>query len=188
MPNKTIYVSDDDLPLFERAQELSGANLSSAIVRALRRFIELEEARQKGFDEVTVIVNGQGAHRRKRFLGQRLVRWLQETPDGKGTEILNVYHTAGNRYALHTRSIPDWELSWGDPDQTRHPKNWGVANGILKKLSSWGYEDWETFKEAGDYSLQVFDTLQEMRLHVSADLYGAASKAMEGPEIEDIDI
>ena len=27
VPNKTIYVSDDDLPLFERAQELSGANL-----------------------------------------------------------------------------------------------------------------------------------------------------------------
>jgi hypothetical protein len=28
--------------LFERAQELSGANLSSAIVRSLRRFIEIE--------------------------------------------------------------------------------------------------------------------------------------------------
>ena len=107
MPNKTIYVSEDDLPLFERAQEVSGTNLSSVIVRALRRFLELEEASQRGLDEITVIVNKEGAHRRKRFVGQRLVRWIQPTANGKGTEIQNVYHTAGNRYALHTRSYPN---------------------------------------------------------------------------------
>jgi EXLDI family protein len=188
MPNKTIYVSDDDLPLFERAQELAGANLSSAIVRALRRFIEVEEARQRGMDEVTVIVNTDGAHRRKRFLGQRLVRWLQQMADSKGTEILNVYRTAGSRYALHIRAISDWELSWGDPDLVRHPKNWGVADFILKRLTSWGYDNYETFQEAGDYSLQVFDTLEALKPHVSSDLYRLINQAMEGPEIEDIDI
>src|SRR3954454_5794926 len=130
MPNKTIYVSDDDLPLFERAQELAGANLSSAIVRALRRYIELEEAKQSGLDEITVIVNGQGAHRRKRFVGQRLVRWLQPRAKGKGTEILSVYRTAGKRYALHTRSIPNWDLAVGDPDQVSDPSNWGVGTGL----------------------------------------------------------
>ncbi|HVU14748.1 MAG TPA: EXLDI protein [Phototrophicaceae bacterium] len=188
MPNKTIYVSDDDLPLFERAQELSGANLSAAIVRALRRFIELEEAKQRGFDEITVIVNTEGAHRRKRFLGQRLVRWLQPTANGKGTEILNVYRTAGNRYALHTRSIADWELAWGDPDIQRHPNNFGIADGIIKRFSSWGYDDWDTFKTAGDYTLEVFDTLEELKARVSSDLRKAISLAMEGPEIEDLDI
>jgi hypothetical protein len=65
-----ICVSDDDLPLFERAQEITGANLSSAIVHALRRLIEFEEAKQKGFDEITVIVSRQDAHRRRRFVGQ----------------------------------------------------------------------------------------------------------------------
>lgn len=188
MPNKTIYVSDDDLPIIERAQELTGDSLSAVIVRALRRFIELEDAKQRGLDEFTVIVNTEGAHRRKRFVGQRLVRWLQQTPDGLGTEILNVYHTAGNRYALHTRSIPDWILSWGDPDITRHPERWGIADGILKRFTSWGYANWETFKEAGDYSLQVFDTLEELKPHVSDELYRAVTQAMEGPEIEDIDI
>ena len=34
VPNKTIYVSDGDLPLYQRAQELAGGNLSSAISRA----------------------------------------------------------------------------------------------------------------------------------------------------------
>ena len=31
VPNKTIYVSDGDLPLYQRAQELAGGNLSAAI-------------------------------------------------------------------------------------------------------------------------------------------------------------
>lgn len=188
MPNKTIYVSDDDLPLFERAQEITGANLSSAIVQALRRFIELEEAKQRGFEEITVIVNGQGAHRRRRFLGQRLVRWLEMTSDKAGTNILNIYRTAKGRYALHTRCIPDWDLTWGDPDIARHPKSWGIVDGIIKKFSSMGYDDWETFKTAGDYTLEVFETLDDLKPQISGDLYKALTRAMEGPEIDDLDI
>ena len=187
MPNKTIYVSDEDLPLFERAQELSGANLSSAIIHALKRFIELEEAKQRGLDEVTVIVNTAGAHRRKRFTGQRIVRWLEATPDGKGTNILSVYRTAGKRYALHTRSLSDWEVSWGDPEYVHDPKNWGVGNGLLKKIVSIGF-DWEGQKETGDFSLQIFETLEELKMHVSDDLYRLIIEAKEGPEIEDLDI
>jgi EXLDI family protein len=187
MPNKTIYVSDDDLPLFERAQELSGANLSSAIVRALRRFIELEEAKKSGLEDVTVIVNSQGAHRRKRFVGQRLVRWLQPKAKGKGTEVLSVYRTAGKRYALHTRSITNWDLSAGDPDQVMDPNNWGVGNGFWQKIMSWGH-DWEGFKESGDYTFQVFETLEALKAHVSDELFEAVSLAMEGPEIEELDI
>jgi EXLDI family protein len=188
MPNKTIYVSDDDLPLFERAQEITGANLSSAIVQALRRFIELEEAKQKGFDEVTVIVNRQGAHRRRRFLGQRLVRGLESTPDKAGTNILNIYRTAKGRYALHTRCIADWDLAWGDPDLARHPKNWGIVDGIVKRFVSWGYDDWETFSTAGDYSLDVFETLEDLKPQISSELFKALTRAMEGPEIDDLDI
>jgi EXLDI family protein len=188
MPNKTIYVSDDDLPLFERAQELAGANLSSAIVRALRRFIELEEAKQRGLEEIMVIVNSQGAHRRKRFMGQRLVRWLQETPGGKGTQILNVYRTARGQYALHTRTITDWVLEWGDPDFVRHQENWGIGGNLMKRLTAWGYDDWQAYKEAGDYSLEVFETLEDLKLHVSKDLFRMITQAMEGPEIEELDI
>ena len=56
MPNKTIYVSDDDLPLYQRAQELAGGSLSAALARALRRFVEMEEGRLEGYDEITVRV------------------------------------------------------------------------------------------------------------------------------------
>ena len=187
MPNKTIYVSDDDLPLFERAQEIAGSNLSSAIVLALRRFIELEEAREGGLEEITVIVNTEGAHRRKRFIGQRLVRWVQPAVNGKGTEVLSIYRTAGKRYALHIRVIPDWDFAWGDPEQVSDPDNWGVGKGFLQKVLSWGY-DWESFKESGHYTLQVFDALEDLKNRIPKELFEAVSQAMEGPEIEDIDI
>ncbi|MEP7293592.1 MAG: EXLDI protein, partial [Chloroflexota bacterium] len=124
----------------------------------------------------------------KRFMGVRLARWLQETANNKGTEILNVYQTAGKRFALHTRSISDWELSWGDPDFARHPKNFGIADSILKRFTSWGYDDWETFKVAGDYRLEVFESLEELKAHVSNDLFNRVRQAMEYPDIEELDI
>lgn len=188
MPNKTIYVSEDDLPLFERAQALAGDTLSSVIVRALRRLIEIEEARQRGLDEIVVLVNSNGFEQRKRFMGTRLVRWLQSTVDGKGTEILNVYHTAGNRYALHTRTVPDWPLEGGDPEYMGNPRNWGLGSGLLMKIASLGH-DWDAFKESGRFSLQVFETLEELKAHVSSDLYNAVVQELDqGPDIEELDI
>ncbi len=76
MPNKTIYVSDGDLPLFQRAQELAGDNLSAAISAALRRFVDVEEGEQEGFDEITVRV-GPRPGRKVRFIGVLLGEWTQ---------------------------------------------------------------------------------------------------------------
>ncbi len=187
MPNKTIYVSDDDLPLFERAQELAGSNLSSAIVRALRRFIELEEARQHDLDEITVLVGTAAIHKQKRFVGTRLARWIQKRAKGKGIEILNVYRTAGKRFALHIRTMPDWQEEFGDPDLAGDPNNWGIGNGFLKKILSWGY-DWETFKVSGEHTLEVFETLEELKAHIPDVLFKLVTQVMDGPEIEDLDI
>jgi EXLDI family protein len=142
---------------------------------------------QRGLEEVTVIVNRNGAHRRKRFMGQLLVRWLQPTSNEEGTEILSVYITARKQYALHTRTVPDWDFSEGDPDYWGNPKNWGVGNGLLQRLMGFGW-DWETFKESGDYSLQVFKTIEDLEAHVPNDLFKAVRQAMDGPEIEELDI
>ena len=142
---------------------------------------------QDEFEQITVLVNGNGAHRRKRFMGQLLVRWLQPTSNEEGTQIMNVYRTARKQYALHTRTIPDWDFSEGDPDYWGNPENWGVGDGLLRKLMGFGW-NWETFKESGDYSLQVFATPQELKRHVSDELYAAVSRAMEGPDGEELDI
>ncbi len=68
MPSKMIYVSTEDLPLYERAQVLSGGNLSATVTEALRSYIEMKEEHEAGYEAITVPV-GKGARRRQRFYG-----------------------------------------------------------------------------------------------------------------------
>src|SRR5262245_46435450 len=75
VPNKTIYVSDGDLTLFQRAQELAGGNLSAAISKALRRYVDTEEGLREGFDDVVVRV-GLGSGRKVRFTAILVGEWL----------------------------------------------------------------------------------------------------------------
>src|SRR3954453_8784818 len=105
MPNRTIYVSDADLPVFQRAQELTGGNLSAAISKALRRLVEVEEGRLEGFEEITVGV-GVDAKKLQRFQGVLLVEWNQST-DG-GVEHYRVYRTRTGRFALHVARPKGW--------------------------------------------------------------------------------
>ncbi len=48
MPNKTIYVRDADVDLFDKAEALGGGNLSATIAEALRGFVAAEEAKENG--------------------------------------------------------------------------------------------------------------------------------------------
>ena len=69
VPNKTIYVSEGDLKLYQRAQAIAGGNLSSAIAQALRRYVDIQEGLREGFDDVVVRV-GIGSGKKVRFTGQ----------------------------------------------------------------------------------------------------------------------
>ncbi len=53
--NKTIYIRDEDVPVWERARELAGDKLAPIIVDGLRNFIaakEHEAAEAKGFERI----------------------------------------------------------------------------------------------------------------------------------------
>ena len=64
MPAKTIYVKEEDLPIFERAEELGGDSLSGIIATSLKRFVAAKEAEGKGIREHTLtvgVIRPQGA-------------------------------------------------------------------------------------------------------------------------------
>ena len=46
MPNRTIYIKEDDLPIFSKAQQLGSESISAIIMEALRRYVVDEEKRQ----------------------------------------------------------------------------------------------------------------------------------------------
>ena len=98
VPNKTIYVSDGDLPIYQRAQELAGDNLSAAIAAALRRYVDVEEGRREGFDEIIVRV-GPGKGRKVRFVGVLLGEWLNTSYSR--VETFRVYRGRTGKFVLH---------------------------------------------------------------------------------------
>ena len=63
--NKTIYIRDEDVPIWERARELAGDKLSPAIVAGLKTFIlekEAEAAAAKGFERIQIKFNDATDH------------------------------------------------------------------------------------------------------------------------------
>lgn len=187
MPNKTIYVSDDDLWLFERAQELNDGNLSSAIARALQRFVASKEAQMKGYEEVTVRVGRGGARRYKRFIGQRVARWRHRSGDDKRHEIFTVYRTRKDNYAVHTKQRGS--VDWTDPESWFDSETWSSSD--WKSGGRWfGGGDLlggELFA-GGDATLDVYATLDELTAQVPPELAEIVRESEQEPEVETLDI
>jgi len=215
MPNKTIYVAENDLPIFEKAQELAGGNLSATIAQALRRFIEEQEGGSSQMGEIIVKV-GRDVYTQKRFQGRRLAGTRLRTGDERRAELIEIYQTAKGRIALYTGNVPDWrQWPWGKrgergerggPPWGRHerdrrrmdPQNWGLpptppGMGMPPapgQAPHWGRRgmpfnpDWWP----GEFKLEDFDTLEEIKDRVPEELYRAALQALNGNEIETLDI
>jgi len=118
MPNKTIYVREEDLPVFEEAEKLGGDSLSSVIAEALRRFVDVKRAEQQGMKECNLtvgILHAQGDDdiRTIRFVGRLLAEatvYSGQTSDRKdrGTDY-RVYQTMAGKVLVWWRRWSCWE-------------------------------------------------------------------------------
>lgn len=174
MPNKTIYVSDEDVPVYKRAQELAGGSLSAAIGAALRRYVDVEEGREDGYEEVVVRV-GAGVGRKQRFVGVLLGEWGRS--EGGRVEVCRIYRTRLGRFAVHVE---------------RAPQNSGESDNWVRDLMDWrtmlgvGDRTW-TFA-AGESVLEVVDSLDDLRERMPAELYDVVTGLAHEPVVEDLDI
>jgi EXLDI family protein len=100
MSNKTIYVSDKDEPLFDRAKELAGEALSSVIARALREFVTRHEEKGKGMKEITVKVGQHDSQREQRFVGQEIGKWSGFSDDDDWWMDAKIYKTQKGNWAI----------------------------------------------------------------------------------------
>lgn len=149
MPNRTIYVSEADLPTFEEAQRLAGDNLSATIAQALRRFVEARRAQDEGFKPIVVEV-GKVAYIPKRFTGRPLATGQVGEKMGQETRY-EVFQTARGRFALHRRIRQSWV-------------------------------------ERTEYTLEDFDTLEELRPRIPEELYRAVALSLSEDPVETLDI
>ncbi|GAA2673845.1 MULTISPECIES: EXLDI protein [Actinoplanes] len=180
MPNKTIYIADDDLPVLQRAQELTGGNLSGAIVTALRRLVTIEEAKHAGYAEITVKV-GLANSSIKRFLGVALGEWTASSNDGE--ETYSLFRTAKGRFAVH-HSRPELHIPAG-PNAERGQK-W--SSGWRGWIGDWS-PDQAWMRTPAQATFAVVDTVEELEPLLPAELYRLALQTIhDEPEVEDLDI
>ena len=173
VPNKTIYVSEGDLKLYQRAQELAGGNLSAAISGALKRYVDVEEGRLEGFDEIIVRV-GVGKKRRKvRFSGVLLGTWA--TSSSSHPDIYRVYRTRSGKFAVHV----DRQEGWDSRTPDGKPAGWRAQLGL--QPATWG-------SRTGSSSIDVYETLDAVREHIPAELYELVADAAQDVVVEDLDI
>jgi len=175
MPNKTIYVADADLPLFERAQELAGGNLSAAIANALRQFVDEQEARTVG--EIILKVGRNSAYTQKRFQGRHIAKQSATAHSGSQSISYNVYLTAKGNYAVYIRESPNW-AQWGS-------HRWRGRRGDDE--DQWAGDDWWNERVA---RLEVYNSLEALKDNIPPDLYEVVAHASDGggTGIEDLDI
>lgn len=173
VPNRTIYVSDDDQALYKRAQELAGDNLSAAITRALRRFVEIEDARTAGFEDVVVKV-GTGAGRKVRFSGLLLGDWINT--EGERFEHYRVYRGPTGKFAVHIQRTEHWEMRDAEGNPLTGWRAWtgiGMASGGGKPAHA---------------TLEVVPTLDELRDRIPRQLYEMVAASVDQPHVEELDL
>ncbi len=160
MPQKTIYVSEADLPIFDQAQALAGGNLSSTIVRALRRYVEerlQENNRMQNFEvkvgSIVVVL--------KRFTARQLAHGILagDSSGSQPTIRYTAFETKRGKIALHTHTIPS------------------MSQSVLKGLSG-----------EGEYTLEVFDSIENLKSLVPSEFFDAAKASLEGLHFEELDI
>ena len=181
MPNKTIYVADEDLPVLERAQQVAGGTISGAIIAALRDYVRAADYRDAGYEEV-VVSDGPDGVRRKRFFGRPLADETEfDDETGNATERA-IYEGRTGRIVLAVHHV-DWEKFPIRRDR-KPTGNWfkdltGISS--VRSLFTADLPDW------GDYEVHVVDTVDELKDLVPQRLLERAIAAVR-PDIEDLDV
>jgi EXLDI family protein len=174
MPNKTIYVADGDLPLFQRAQELTGDSLSATITEALRRLVDVEEGKAQGFAEVRVKVGSGKALRTQRFQGVLLAEQGRTTKEGR-VETYRVYQGRTGKLVLHVHRTAGYRHTAGPGGSTTGWRKHLVAE------QQWG-------ELPATSTLEVLDDLDALREKVPADLFDIVAEGVSVPRVEDLDV
>jgi hypothetical protein len=158
--NKTLYIRDEDIQIWDRARELAGDKLSPIIVAGLKKFIadkEMEDAESKGFGRIEIPFNDAGAHnipKLKAFNG----KWIYP-PD------------------------EPIELTSGDGYKSFH---YAIAQTAKRNFVFLRWEEESEWK--GNYRFQVLPSLEAAA--ADKDLNSAARQAIKalGVPVEELDI
>ncbi|CAM3171852.1 EXLDI protein [Sporolactobacillus spathodeae] len=174
MPNKTIYVPDADLQVFDDAQNVSGKNLSATIVQALRFYIKIGEG--KGFEHIEISEGEKGFYTRKRFIGRELASANVSDRNGERMTTYVVYETAHGRYAVFITI--EMKMPFEQSIERELEKR------IMERLARTDKNIFELSKEESQppevRRLEIYQSIDALSGHIPSDLYRALHEIRDG--------
>ncbi len=160
---KQIYVRNEDAPIFDRAAELGGNNLSAVIAEALRRYVAAEEAKRQGFEEQEI----------------RVGIWRERGADDvKTLKFIGKLLATGTTYTGQATSGDDRGVDY---------EIYATQKGkILVRRLAWSR--WQGENDRATY--KVFDTLEDVRKdeYAPGSLIEEAAEKMGVEVVEYLDI
>lgn len=124
MSNKTIYVSEKDESLFDRAKEIAGEALSSVIARALREYVSRREEKEKGMLEIAIQIGSHDSKREQRFVGRKIGNWSGMSDDKVWWMEAKIFRTQKDKWAVHLTTVAKATL-------LTDPKEWKKSGDYL---------------------------------------------------------
>jgi EXLDI family protein len=117
LPIKTIYIKDEDMPIFERAVEIAGDNFSSIVSDAVREYVARKDLQGGGIKDIMLEIgtwqsDGKKDIKKITFQGE----FLAEATDQSGGGITNwrIYRTKKGKYFIYRREQNDADTGCAD--------------------------------------------------------------------------
>ncbi|MEV0252321.1 EXLDI protein [Nocardia sp. NPDC050712] len=126
------------------------------------------------FEQITVKV-GPGGHRAQRFFGKQIAEACAATR--AGVAVTRVYRSRKGKFVVHKR-----QSNWSELAEVCHWgtdwKSW-VGQAVTPLAAEQG---------SGDYTVDILDTLEELREHVPARTYREVADVVQNPSTQDLDV
>jgi len=132
MPNKTIYVKEEDLPIYERAAKIAGDSLSGVIADALKEYVLRKDIEGAGIKETIIEIGTWRSDEDKDtkkviFEGEKLAELTEyDEPNDKtsGTD-WELYKTKKGKYLVY-------RYKWSHGEKESNHAEYFIINTLPK--------------------------------------------------------
>ncbi len=156
MPNKTIYVSEHDVSLFDEAKDIAGEALSTVIARALREYVSKHQKKAQGMKEISVKVGSHNSQREQRFIGVEIGKWSGFSDDKVWLMDAKMYQTQKGNWAILLRHSSKASL-------LTNPQEWQKNAEYLENSTKTELIVGENLKQLKEkLPLSLYSTLEDM--------------------------
>lgn len=136
---------------------------------------------------VVEVLVGQGPYIAQSFSGRLLAKEQLSGSDTLQMTIYDIYKTATGKLVSHVQTTPSWGNGIAGVSQRDAvmPDWWGSWADAWRMWGTY-WRTWATWH--GEYRLDVYGSLEELRPHISSSLYSVVAQQLAGADAVALDI